>query len=161
MLKIMSKFSATLVIMLLITLSPIFQYQVSAHATLEKSTPQQQGIIKHKPEVIKLEFNEPVNTKYSSVTLFDDKGKKIKDYIYVHLTNFKESYTMEGYGDENPVTKKYNRKEFNYNSFTRTFTLPDSADQSKINAEYTDGILFIKVAKKEEAKIQAREISVK
>jgi HSP20 family protein len=62
---------------------------------------------------------------------------------------------------ENPVTKKYNRKEFNYNSFSRTFTLPDSADQSNINAEYTDGILFIKVAKKEEAKIQAREISVK
>ena len=75
----MSKFSATLVIMFLITLSPIFQYQASAHATLEKSIPQQQGIIKHKPEVIKLEFNEPVNTKYSSVTLFDDKGKKIKD----------------------------------------------------------------------------------
>lgn len=79
MLKIMSKFSATLVIMFLITLSPIFQYQVSAHATLEKSTPQQQGIIKHKPEAIKLEFNEPVNTKYSSVTLFDDNGRKIKE----------------------------------------------------------------------------------
>ena len=67
-LKIMSKHSATLVIMFLITLLPIFQYQASAHATLEKSTPQQQGVIK-----------EPVNTKYSSVTLFDDKGKKIKD----------------------------------------------------------------------------------
>ena len=78
-LKIMSKHSATLVIMFLITLLPIFQYQASAHATLEKSTPQQQGVIKDKPEAIKLEFNEPVNTKYSSVTLFDDKGKKIKD----------------------------------------------------------------------------------
>lgn len=78
-LKIMSKHSATLVIMFLITLLPIFQQQASAHATLEKSTPQQQGVIKDKPEAIKLEFNEPVNTKYSSVTLFDDKGKKIKD----------------------------------------------------------------------------------
>ena len=62
---------------------------------------------------------------------------------------------------EIPATKKYNRKEFNYNSFTRIFTLPDSADLTNINAEYTDGILFIKVSKKEEAKIQAREISVK
>ncbi|NAM97609.1 hypothetical protein EX280_06090 [Staphylococcus epidermidis] len=35
--------------------------------------------MKDKPEAIKLEFNEPVNTKYSSVTLFDDKGKKIKE----------------------------------------------------------------------------------
>ena len=62
---------------------------------------------------------------------------------------------------EIPAIRKYNRKEFNYNSFTRIFTLPDSADLTNINAEYTDGILFIKVAKKEEAKIQAREISVK
>ncbi|MEJ7693269.1 Hsp20/alpha crystallin family protein [Daejeonella sp.] len=57
--------------------------------------------------------------------------------------------------------KKYNRKEFNYNSFKRTFTLPESADQADIQAEYTDGVLFVTLAKKEEAKIQVREISVK
>ncbi len=58
-------------------------------------------------------------------------------------------------------SKKYNRKEFNYDSFTRTFTLPESADQANIQAEYTDGILFVTIAKKEEAKVQVREISVK
>lgn len=62
---------------------------------------------------------------------------------------------------EAPETKKYNRKEFNYSSFTRTFTLPESADQNSIQAEYVDGILSISIAKKEEAKIQVREISVK
>lgn len=62
---------------------------------------------------------------------------------------------------EDADEKKYNRKEFNYSSFTRTFTLPESADQGNVQAEYTDGILFIKVAKKEEAKIQVREIAVK
>ncbi len=62
---------------------------------------------------------------------------------------------------EQPDAKKYNRKEFNYDSFTRTFTLPESADQANIQAEYTDGILFVTIAKKEEAKIQVREISVK
>lgn len=64
-------------------------------------------------------------------------------------------------GPDEAVAKKYNRKEFNYNLFTRTFTLPDSADQANIQAEYTDGILFVTIAKKEEAKIQVREISVK
>lgn len=63
--------------------------------------------------------------------------------------------------DEEAEAKKYNRKEFNYNSFTRTFTLPESADQANIQAEYTDGILVVTIAKKEEAKIQVREISVK
>ncbi|WP_079701823.1 Hsp20/alpha crystallin family protein [Daejeonella lutea] len=62
---------------------------------------------------------------------------------------------------EEAVIRKYNRKEFNYNSFTRTFTLPEAADQANIQAEYTDGVLFVTIAKKEEAKIQAREISVK
>jgi HSP20 family protein len=57
--------------------------------------------------------------------------------------------------------KKYSKKEYSYNSFVRSFTLPETADHAKIEAEYTDGILKLKVAKKEEAKIQAREIAVK
>lgn len=62
---------------------------------------------------------------------------------------------------EQDDAKKYNRVEYNYSSFMRSFTLPESADPSKIEAEYKDGILLIAVAKKEEAKIQAREIVVK
>jgi HSP20 family protein len=57
--------------------------------------------------------------------------------------------------------KKFSKREYSYNSFTRSFTLPETADHSKIEAEYTDGILKLNVAKKEEAKIQSREISVK
>ena len=57
--------------------------------------------------------------------------------------------------------KKYSKKEYAYNSFVRSFTLPESADYSKIDAEYVNGILKLSIAKKEEAKIQAREIAVK
>ena len=57
--------------------------------------------------------------------------------------------------------KKFSKREYNYTSFTRSFTLPESVDQTKINAEYTDGILKLNVAKREEAKIQTREIAVK
>jgi HSP20 family protein len=39
--------------------------------------------------------------------------------------------------------------------------LPDTADQSKIGADYADGILKLTIAKKEEAKFQSREIAVK
>jgi len=39
--------------------------------------------------------------------------------------------------------------------------LPESVDHSKIEAGYTDGILKLTVAKREEAKIQTREIAVK
>jgi len=57
--------------------------------------------------------------------------------------------------------KKYSKKEYSYNSFVRSFTLPESVDHSKIEAEYTDGILKLSIAKKEDAKIQSREIAVK
>lgn len=57
-------------------------------------------------------------------------------------------------------SKKYNRVEYNYSSFLRTFTLPESADYSKISAAYNEGVLHVIVAKKEEAKIQSREISI-
>src|SRR6201989_2981198 len=57
--------------------------------------------------------------------------------------------------------KKFSKREYSYNSFTRSFTLPEVADAGKIEAEYTDGVLKLNVAKKEEAKIQSREIAVK
>jgi HSP20 family protein len=60
--------------------------------------------------------------------------------------------------DEN---KKFTKREYSYNSFSRSFTLPQSADSSKIEADYTDGILKLTIAKKEEAKFQSREIAVK
>jgi HSP20 family protein len=62
---------------------------------------------------------------------------------------------------ETDELKKYNRVEYNYSSFMRTFTLPDTADYAKISAEYKDGVLFISIAKKEEAKILSREITIR
>lgn len=57
--------------------------------------------------------------------------------------------------------KRYSKREYSYNSFVRSFTLPETVDHANIEAEYTDGVLKLKVAKKEEAKIQSREIAVK
>ena len=62
--------------------------------------------------------------------------------------------------EENTQEKIYNRREFSYSSFIRTFTLPESADYAKISASYVDGILRVTVAKREEAKIQSRQISI-
>ena len=43
------------------------------------------------------------------------------------------------------------RREFNYTSFSRSFTIPETADISKIDAKYNAGILKISLSKKEEA----------
>ncbi|MFV8369976.1 Hsp20/alpha crystallin family protein [Flavobacterium sp. LB2R40] len=52
----------------------------------------------------------------------------------------------------NKKKDNYVRKEFNYQSFCRTFTLPEYIDESKVEASYKDGILHIDIAKKENGK---------
>ena len=44
--------------------------------------------------------------------------------------------------------KDYTRKEFNYSSFARSFSLPENANEEEIKANYSDGILKLEVAKK-------------
>jgi HSP20 family protein len=52
----------------------------------------------------------------------------------------------------------YNRKEFNYSSFSRSFHLPDMVNTDNIQAKYNDGILEICIPKKEEAKTKAEKV---
>jgi HSP20 family protein len=46
----------------------------------------------------------------------------------------------------------YTRREFSYQSFQRSFTLPSSVHGENISAQYKDGVLNIVIPKKEEAK---------
>ncbi|SDF57258.1 HSP20 family protein [Dyadobacter soli] len=57
----------------------------------------------------------------------------------------------------------YKRKEFSYNSFSRSFQLPDQIDKDKIEATYQDGILAISLPKKAVAENNAttRQVSIK
>ena len=48
--------------------------------------------------------------------------------------------------------EKYTRKEYNYSSFSRSFTLPEDVKQDGIDAKYEDGILTLKLPRKEDAK---------
>jgi HSP20 family protein len=45
--------------------------------------------------------------------------------------------------------KNYRRKEFSYDSFSRSFTLPDNSLPEKINAKYENGVLHISLPKKD------------
>lgn len=54
--------------------------------------------------------------------------------------------------EEKDENGKYTMREFNYQSFRRSFTLPESANAEKIAASYKDGVLNISIPKKEEAK---------
>lgn len=67
--------------------------------------------------------------------------------------------------EENKEEKdeRFNRKEYNYSSFSRSFTLPDDINKEKIEARYEDGVLKLVLPKKEEAKklIANKHITIK
>lgn len=86
-----------------------------------------------------------------------------KDDFKINVEKDQLTISADRKPEESDVSdgKKYNRREFNFHSFTRTFTLPETADQANIQAEYIDGVLLLTVGKREEAKVQIREISVK
>ena len=46
----------------------------------------------------------------------------------------------------------FTKREFSYQSFCRSFTLPQTADGERISANYVNGILVVAIPKKEEAK---------
>jgi HSP20 family protein len=69
--------------------------------------------------------------------------------------------SVEQTTDQHANQKNYSKREFSYNSFVRSFTLPESADENVIDAVYTDGILHIDIAKREEAKAVRRQIEIK
>ena len=48
--------------------------------------------------------------------------------------------------------KRFTRKEFNYTSFSRSYTLPQTVNADKIAANYVDGLLHLQIPKKEEMK---------
>jgi HSP20 family protein len=78
-------------------------------------------------------------------------GMKKSDF-HIDLDNHLLSISTEVKQEEENKEENYTRREFGYSSFRRTFTLPESVDDSKINASYNDGILSIHLPKKEEAR---------
>lgn len=71
------------------------------------------------------------------------------------------SVAVEAKNETTDSGENYTRKEFAYSAFKKTFTLPDSVDESKIKANYINGILAVQLPKREEAKEQpARTITI-
>jgi len=87
-------------------------------------------------------------------------GLKKEDFK-LNLERNQLSISVEQSGDQQDNQKKYSKREYSYSSFVRSFTLPESADHAHIEASYTDGILRIDIAKREEAKAVRRQIEIK
>lgn len=80
----------------------------------------------------------------------EDFEIEIEDGILSISSSNKEDNTSE--------KETFTRHEFSYNSFRRSFTIPESVDVSSIEATYNEGVLLIKLLKLEEALPQPKKL---
>ncbi len=97
----------------------------------------------------------------------DDKGYVItaelpevkKEDVKVTVENGVLTITGERKFEKEETNKKWHRVERSYGSFARTLALPDDGDVAKVNAEFKDGMLKVRIAKSEA--VRPRQIEVK
>jgi len=82
-----------------------------------------------------------------------------KEDIEIRLENGVLSIRGERKLQEDLKREQCYRMECQYGAFSRSFSLPRTVDQEKINANYKDGVLTLRIPKREETRPRQIEIS--
>ncbi len=83
-----------------------------------------------------------------------------KEDVKVTMENGMLTITGDRKFEKETKNKTYHRIERSYGSFARSFALPDDGDAAKVNAEFKDGMLKVRVAKSEAARPKQIEVKV-
>ncbi|MEP7318309.1 MAG: Hsp20/alpha crystallin family protein [Panacibacter sp.] len=70
------------------------------------------------------------------------------------------SYEKKDESEAENKDYKTHRREFNFTSFKRSFSVDDKINAEAIEAKYNDGVLKLVLPKKEEVKALPKEISI-
>ncbi len=85
-----------------------------------------------------------------------------RDKFNLEIENDVLTLSSEQKENKDEQKQNYLRREFSYQSFKRSFELPETIDQEQINATFDAGILILSLPKKEEELQKApRQIEVK
>ena len=99
-----------------------------------------------------------VETENELVVKADLPDVKVED-ITVHVEN--QTLTIKGERkfekDEN--SRGYHRIERSYGNFVRSFAVPSTVDTESVQADYKNGVLTVKLAKKAAAKPRQIKVS--
>ncbi len=84
-----------------------------------------------------------------------------KNDIKISVTNDVLTIQGEKKVEKEDKKKNFHRTERSYGSFSRTFSLPGNVKADKVEAEFNNGVLTVKVPKSEEAKPKQIDVKVK
>jgi len=83
-----------------------------------------------------------------------------KDDIDIKVEKFTLTIKGEKKADEAVKDDQFHRVERTYGVFERSFSLPPSVDANRVEAEYKDGVLTVKLPLREEAKPKQIKINL-
>lgn len=82
----------------------------------------------------------------------EDFDVQIKDGMLLISSEHKEEKEVK--------RDNFTRKEFNFNSFSRSFRLPENIRPEAIKATYKEGLLLIELPKLEKAKADVKKVEI-
>ena len=118
-------------------------------------------------------FNELYHDSFSrgwtpAVDIYETEGREVvikaelpemkREDISVTFENNVLTLKGERKLEQEVKRENFQRIERRHGSFTRAFTLPPTVDGAQISASYKDGVLTVRIPKREEAK--AKQITV-
>jgi len=108
--------------------------------------------------------NSPASRRAGTLIYFPRNRDKLCTFVLEPLKHLSPNMLVSSERKNKKVESKnyYNRKEFSYRAFQRSFAAAENAVLGeKISAKYSDGILKIVLQKREEIKRQPeREIKI-
>lgn len=105
------------------------------------------GLLDRSTSLLIPDANITENDKNFSIELAAP-GLEKKDFN-VEVQDGVLSISAEKKEEKSEEDKNYRRREFSYNSFSRSFTLPENSMSDKIDAKYENGVLRLTLPKKE------------
>jgi HSP20 family protein len=75
----------------------------------------------------------------------------------IHVEGDLLNISAEKKRESEDKNERFTRREYNYNSFARSFTLPANAEAEHIEATYDKGILGLKIQKKVETQVSGKK----
>ena len=115
-------------------------------------------------------FSEPASRPWSpAVDIYENENELVlkadipeidPKNVGIQIENGTLTLKGERKFEEQKNGKGYHRVERGYGTFVRAFTLPDTVDAEKVKADYKNGVLSVKLPKKEVAKPRTVNVEV-
>lgn len=83
-----------------------------------------------------------------------------KDDFKVKVQNGVLSISAERKNEEEKKDANYIRREYNFQSFSRSFTVPQNVSEDNISAKYEDGLLKLTLTKTEASGPKSKEVQI-